>query len=460
MLVDTAVRGGRVFVGNTWLDADIFIDGQRIAGIVDRSQSRRGWTARLEIEASGLHVFPGAIDTHTHTRDPGYTHKEDFKTASEAAAAGGITTMIDMPNVEPPTDTVEEFTKKRQRAATMCVIDWGHWAAGTKPEHIPKLAEAGVTGFKIFQVSGNYPHDPRLAINDEESLVASFRAIAATGLPVLVHPFNQSLFDRLSSEAFAAGKAPDGKTFSEVYVTEEIWHTAVSVLIALQRLTSVRLHLLHTHSAGSLNLIREAKARGQKVTCEIDPKYYHITLDDLDRLGGMAVPGGFVCADRTRMAEIERSLIDGTIDNVATDHAPHLKEEVARANVDAWSANLGSPQLEWLFALLLTDVSDGKLPLNRVPVLLAEGPARVVGVWPRKGAILPGSDADLALVDLDEAWTVTNDGIRSRCGWSPYVGRTLRGRVKMTLSRGEVVMRDGEVVGQPGHGKYVAGVAR
>ena len=109
----------------------------------------------------------GAIDTHTHTRDPGYTHKEDFLTASQAAAAGGVTTIVDMPNVEPPTDTVETFLEKRDRADEMSIVDWGHWGAGTKPEEIPKLAAAGATGFKIFQVSGAYPHDPRLAMNDE-----------------------------------------------------------------------------------------------------------------------------------------------------------------------------------------------------------------------------------------------------------------------------------------------------
>lgn len=123
------------------------------------------------------------VDTHAHTREPGYTHKEDFLSASQAGAVGGVTTMIDMPNVEPPTDTVEEFEAKRETANATSLIDFGHWVAGTNPEQVTKMAAAGATGFKTFQVSGAYPHDSRLALNDEGQIVDSFRAMAETGLP-------------------------------------------------------------------------------------------------------------------------------------------------------------------------------------------------------------------------------------------------------------------------------------
>lgn len=435
------------------LDADVCINGERIAAIVSRGAE--AVSGKEIIDATGKVVLPGAIDTHTHVREPGYTHKEDFLTASQAAAVGGVTSLVDMPNVEPPTDTVDQLLHKRELAEEKCIVDWGHWAAGTKPDQIGKMAEAGATGYKIFQVSGAYPHDPRLAMNDEASLMASFRAIAETGLPLLVHPFNQSLFERLSQEAFDAGSPPNGRTFSEVYVQEPVWHTAVNTLINLQALTGVRLQLLHTHSAGSLRLIRAAKERGQAVTCEIDPKYYHLTLDDLDRIGAKAVPGGFVTADEQRMAEIWRSLRDGTIDNVATDHAPHTADEVAAADTNAWEANLGSPQIEWIFSLVLTDAARGHHSLARVVELLSEAPAKLIGVWPRKGALLPGSDADLVLVDLDREFTVTEDRIYSKVGWSPYAGWTLQGAIELTMLRGSVIAKDGEALGQPGSGRYL-----
>lgn len=451
----TRVSGGQVYLGGQLVRADLLIDDGRIAGVVDGDSSVE---ATETIDATDRLVLPGIIDTHAHTRDPGFTHKEDFFTASQAGAAGGVTTMIDMPNVEPPTDTVETYLEKREKADATSIIDFGHWVAGTKLDEIAKLADAGATGYKIFQVSGAYPHDPRLAMNDEASLLKAFRAIEKTGLPLNVHPFNQSLFEELSEEAFAAGKPANWYTFGEVYTTDAIWHTAVNTLINLQALTGVRLNLVHTHSAGSLRLIRAAKAKGQRVTASVDPKYYHLTRDDLMRLKGRACPGGFITEDANRMAEIWRSLNDGTIDSIDADHAPHTLEELEQMEDDAWHSAMGSPQYDWQYTITLTDVNDGKISLRRAVELLSEAPARMLGIFPKKGALLPGSDADLVLVDLDREMTLTDDGLYTKVGWTPYLGWKVKGYVALTMLRGTVIARDREIVGQPGYGEYIAGV--
>lgn len=456
-MYDTRVTGGQVMVRGKLVACDMLIRDGKIAGLLDPGESA---DAATTVDATGCVVLPGIIDTHAHTREPGYTHKEDFLTASQAAAAGGITTMVDMPNVEPPTDTVEAFEEKREIASSKSIIDFGHFVAGTNPESVPAMAVAGATGFKTFQVSGAYPHDPRLALNDEGKLLDSFRAIAETGLPSLVHPFNQSLFEKLSDEAFASGKPTDFRTFGEVYTTEAIWHTAVNTLINLQALSRVRLHVVHTHSAGSLRLIRAAKERGQRVTCALDPKYYHLTREDLERLKGMACPGGYITEDPERMAEIWRSLNDGTLDMIDADHAPHTREEIAALETHAWDAAMGSPQYDWQYSIMLTDVNDGKVSLSRAVELMSEAPARFLGVYPRKGVLLPGSDADFVVVDLKTRVTLSNEGLYTKVGWTPYEGRTVTGVVKKTFLRGTLIAEDRKIVGEPGFGQYIAGVAQ
>jgi dihydroorotase len=453
----TRISGGDVMVGGQLVPADVLIDEGRVAGIVGPGEAG---DAEETIDAAGRWVLPGIIDTHAHTREPGYEYKEDFRTASRAAAVGGITTMIDMPNVEPPTDTLEEFERKRELAAAKSIIDWGHWAAGTNPVEVKKMAEAGATGFKIFQVSGAYPHDPRLAVNDEGSLVEVFRTIAEQGLPCLVHPFNQSLFEKLSQEAFAAGKPSNWQTFSEVYTTDAIWHTAVNTLINLQALTGVRLQVVHTHAKGSIELLRAAKERGQRVTASVDPKYYHLTKDDLLRLKSRICPGGYVTEDAERMAAIWKALEDGTIDMIDSDHAPHTLEEIQVQDDDAWSAAMGSPQYDWQYSITLTDVAQGRLSLRRAVELLCEAPARLLGIFPAKGALLPGADADLVLVDPRETHVLTDDNLQTKVGWTPYLGREVTGVVKLTMLRGTVIAKDREVLGEAGYGRYIAGVAQ
>ncbi len=439
------------------LEADVLVVGERVAGLVDRGDAT---SAREEIDARGMIVLPGLVDLHAHTRTPGYEQKEDFFTASQAAAHGGITTFVDMPNVEPPTDTVERFVEKRAIAERDCIVDWGHFAAGTKPSEVAGLAKAGATGYKIFQVSGAYPHDPRLAVNEDDRLYASFEEIAATGLPCAVHPFDQALFEMLSERAFAAGKPRDHMTFSEVYVTDVIWRCAVAVLLELQRATGVRLHLLHTHAAGSLEVLRRAKAAGQRVTVAIDPKYYHLTLKDLRRDGPRICPGGFVTGDADRMRTIWASFADGTIDIIDADHAPHTLAEIEKQRTDAWTAAMGSPQYDDLLSVVLTDVRQRKLDLATAIRLLSEHPARIIGRYPQKGAILPGSDADLVVVDLDRPVVPSDEATFTKSGWTPYRGWQLVGAPVLTMRRGEVIFRDGKVIGRRGTGRYLAGVAQ
>jgi dihydroorotase len=455
MQVDVRIRNGRVHTPSGPIDADLLVKGERIVGMVDRNDGTAGAT---EIDAADKDILPGLVETHAHTRTPGLEYKEDFLTISQAAAAGGITTLVDMPNVEPPTTTVERFERARHIAARDCIVDWGHFVAGVELDQIPALAARGATGFKIFQVSGHYPHDPRLAMDAPDRLYAAFHAIATTGLPLLIHPFNQPLMDLLSERAIASGKPRDYTTFSEVYTTELVWSSAVPLLLEYQRVTGVRLHLLHTHAARSLQLIRRAKAEGQRISASVDLKYFHMTHRDLEEQGPRAMPGGFVTENAERMRLIWQSLADGTLDVIDSDHAPHTLDDLELMRKDAWTGPWGSPQYDYMLSVILTDVSKGKLTLETAIRALCENPARLIGYYPRKGALQVGSDADLVIVDLNREVVASDETTYTKVKWTPYRGWRLKGVPVLTMRRGTVIARDGKVVGRPGSGRYLPGV--
>lgn len=455
MTVDIRVHGGTVHLPGGQMAADLLISGEKISGLVAPDDPTE---ARQRIDATGKFVMPGIVDLHAHTRTPGYEYKEDFTTASQAAAAGGITTFVDMPNLEPPTESVKTFEAARKLAEKMSLIDWGHFASPSKPEEIAGLAAAGVTGYKMFQVSGGYPHDPRLAMGDPDKILDAFDRVAKTGLPCVVHPFNMPLFMKLSEMAWAAGRPRDITTFSEVYTRNVVWSSAVAILLELQRYTGVRLHLVHTHSSWSLRLIRRAKADGQRVTAAIDPKYFHLTHKELTEQGARGIPGGFVTDDAERLAEIWRAVNDGTIDIIDSDHAPHTLKDLERMEADPWTGPFGAPHYDHELSLFLTDVADGKLGLPRLVELFCEGPARILGLYPRKGALLVGSDADLVVVDLRKETKPSDERMYSKVKWTPYRGRRFSGAPVLTMLRGTVIAKDGEVTGRPGFGRYITGV--
>lgn len=450
----TRIRSGTIQTPTGPVEADVLIDGERITALLDRGNDT---TADTEIDATGLWVWPGLIDLHAHTRVPGYEYKEDYLTSSRAAAKGGYTTYVDMPNVEPPTTTVELFEEKKAIAAENCLIDWGHFVGPVQFDQIEGFAKAGVTGFKIFQVTGGYPHDPRLALDDPGRLYETFQAIADTGLPCVVHPFAQTLFEYLYEEASASGRPRDIHTFSDVYTRDVVWRTAVAILLELQRDTGVRLQTVHTHAPGSLRLLRQAKADGVGVTVAADPKYFHLRQEDIDAQGARAIPGGAVTRDPARMEEIWRSIDDGTIDIIDSDHAPHTLEDLKLMEKDPLTGPFGAPHFDHLLSLMLTDVRNGNIRLERLVQMLTETPARIIGVYPEKGAVLPGSYADICLVDPNKKVTPTDEDMESKSAWTPYVGWEFTGAPVLTMLRGEVIAKDGEVVGEPGSARYIAG---
>ena len=266
---DIAIRGGTLVGAAGRVRADIAISGERITAIVEPGMEL---TAGRTIDASGKHVIPGAIDVHSHHREPGYTHKEDIVTATSACAAGGVTTSFAMPNVSPPPNTVENLDAMIALYQQRAIVDWNINAAGTVPEEIPGLAARGIAALKVFMVvdtGRDYPHMPGIGVHDHGKLLEIFEIVATTGLPLMVHPHDQALMAHIEAGVWARGER-DALAYAKAYAAHDgiIWDTAAALLLRLQKATGTHLHLLHTQTRGVIEQLRRAKDAGQAVSAK------------------------------------------------------------------------------------------------------------------------------------------------------------------------------------------------
>jgi dihydroorotase len=293
---------------------------------------------------------------------------------------------------------------------------------------------------------------PGIGIHDHGELLGIFEAVGATGLPLMVHPHDQALMAHIEAGFWARGER-DALAYAKAYAAHDgiIWDTAVGILLRLQRATGTRLHLLHTQTAGVVELLRSAKGAGQRVSAELNPWAVFLGNDwpTIERLGSYAL-SYYVPESNTE--PLWAALADGTIDLVATDHAPHTREEKEVGWTDGWKAHTGTPSTQFYVPLLLDAAAAGRLTVERVVELTATAPARTFGLA-RKGRLDVGCDADIAIVDLGAELEIRDDIVLSKIGWTPYAGRRVRGVVETTLVRGRVVYEDGVVVGQPGWGR-------
>jgi dihydroorotase len=452
---ETLIRGGTVVSATGRHAADVAIAGGRIAALLAPGSAA---DADAVIDASGRHLLPGAIDVHSHHREPGFTHKEDIVSATSACAAGGVTTSFAMPNVQPPPNTAERLASMMQLYASKAIVDWNINPAGTVVGELPAMAEMGIAAFKVFMVvdtGRDYPHMPGIGVHDHGKLLEIFEAIGPTGKRFMVHPHDQALMDHIESRYWARGER-DFRAYAKAYSAHDgiIWDTAAALLLRLQLATGTPLHLLHTQTRGVVEQLRAAKARGQDVSAELNPWAVFLGNDwaNIERLGSYAL-SYYVPEHNTE--PLWEALRDGTIDLISTDHAPHTREEKEPGWTDGWKAHTGTPSTQFYVPMFLDAARAGRLTLERVVELTASAPARIFGLG-RKGRIEVGADADIAIVDLDRTFEVRDEDVLSRIGWTPYAGRRVTGAVDMTIVRGTTVYRDGRVTGAPGHGRQAS----
>jgi allantoinase len=438
---DLIVRGGTLVTPEGPIPADLAIAEERIAAIGAALEG----SADAEIDAQGLHVFPGVIDAHVHFNEPGRTEWEGFATGTRALAAGGTTTFCDMPlNAHPPTIDGASFDLKLQAARAASLVDFALWG-GLVPgsvDRMDELAERGVIGFKAFMASSGIDDFP---MADDLTLYEGMTRAARLGLIVAVHAENDQITRALAERAIAAGRTGVRDYLASRPVVAEL--EAIQRAITFAEETGCRLHIVHVSTGGGVDLVAEAQARGVDVTCETCPHYLVFDEADVERLWPAAK-----CAPPPRPAAEREALWErvagGSVRFIASDHSPAPPE--MKHDPNAFKVWGGIAGCQHLLALVLAEgYHRQRLTLGQVAALTAQAAAERFGLGERKGAIRVGADADLALVALDQRFTVAAADLAYRHRLSPYIGRTLRGRVRRTLVRGRTVFLDGQVVSQP-----------
>jgi allantoinase len=455
--VELVVSGGTVVGPAGLAPATVAVDGGRIAAVIPAGETPPD--ARDTIDASGLHVLPGVIDTHTHARDPSDDRREDFATATGAAAAGGITTILEMPISSPSVHSAPIFRTRNAAVGPKAVVDYGLYggASAENIDEIAPLGAAGAVGVRTFRTArpvGREAEFRGLVATDAADYYATLRAVAETGLVSVVHAEDAQLL--AARELMLRSGGLHGSRSHQRWRPPVVEHASVAQSLELAAAARARIQVAHASDGRVVELVTRARADGVAATVETCPHYLFLDESAIDEHGPFAKVN-----PPLRSAASVEALWDrvraGEVDVVGSDHSPFRVDEKAPFWDDMWRAMPGAPGLEALLPVLLTAAVDGRLDLPTVTALTAANAARIFGL-PAKGRLEPGADADLALVDLDWSGRIDTSRwvSRSRVTAAIWQGRPVRARVVRTLVRGEVVY-DAErgLVGQPGFGRLV-----
>jgi len=421
MTVDLTIKNCKLWYKKKTLAFGIAIDEGKIVSI---SKDTKLPKSDHKIDCKGKIVLPGLIDVHVHFREPGFTWKEDWLTGSKAAAHGGITYVMDMPNTDPPTTSVRNLFEKKE-LAKKSVVNFGLYS-GVITENINDIKELAQhsSAFKIYMSEST----GGLKLDDNVLLTKAFSNITKTDKVVCVHAENQAINERLLRR-YRKSSDPFEYSFSKPVESEV---TAIKDAIDIARRTEVKLHICHVSTKDGLNLIKKAK-KDVNITCETCPHYLFMTQNDLREKGTLAKMNPPLRIKEHQIA-LWKGISNGTIDILSSDHAPHTMEEKLQ---DIWIAPAGVPGVETTLQLMLDAVNKKMIKLDRLVQLMHRNPAKRFGLTNYGTEI--GKDANFTIIDLKKEWKIKNEDLLTKCKWSPYDGWEGKGIPVSTVINGKEV---------------------
>jgi len=447
MPFDLVLKNGVIVTPTESFKGDVAVKNGKIAYAGKPDDS---FSADEVYDAEGLFILPGIIDSHVHFRDPGLTEKEDFQSGSAAAAFGGVTTVADMPNTIPATSTLERFNEKLKIAREKSYVDFALYSLLTNDNtgEMENLIKAGTLGFKIFL--GTSTGD--IAAPCAGALYEQLKKCACFGIRAGFHAETSELNAYFTAISKENSSMLGIQVNARAGVLLEQARPVISEVLAIQtavcyaQFTGAKIHIHHVTSKEGASFIEQAVGAGINVSAETCPHYLLLNSAKANKV----YPP--IRGEDNRKALWE-AVGKGIIQTIASDHAPHTSREKA---LGLWEAPAGLCGVETLVPLMLNEVNRGRISLNDFVRLSSEAPAKVWGVYPQKGSLLPGADADFTIVDMKMKKTIREKELHSKSGTSPYDGMETKGWPVATIVRGVFVMRDGELKGEKGYGCLVS----
>jgi dihydroorotase len=443
LIVDSLLTNAKAYVNNGIVDCSLAIENGKIFKIGKETQMPR---ADEKINLRSLLVLPGLIDVHVHLRDEGKAYKEDFYTGTAAAAAGGMTTVLDMPNNAPVTMSAETLKNRMQIAKRGALVNVGFYSEFPKDlGEIKDIVAQGAIAFKLFmacQIGG-------LNIDDDKALQDAFRKVGDSGVPVAVHAEDKALL-MANEEEMKQAKRHDIAAFLKVH-SERVEVKAIERLLEISAQLDVHLHFCHMTTEDGLGAIIKAKNSGRTVTCEVTPNHLLLSNADVERCGQLVVMMPPL-RSKNNIEALWNGITSGGIDVLGSDHAPHTLKEKSASSV--WDVKVGVPGLETTLPLMLTMVRKKHLLLTHLVQLLSEKPAEIFNLKDR-GHLEQGKKADLVAIDFNRKFRIDASEFHSKAKYSPYDGWEVQGRPVKTFVNGRLIMDEQEIVAKAGSGEII-----